>query len=217
MNGPPSVYDISPAVGAEAAAWPGDAEPEFRKRLRISHGDPANLTTLVLSAHMGSHVDAPAHYRADGATIDAFAPDRFLLRAVVIEATAADQVPPEAIRRADFAQGEAVLLKTDNSARNVCTAGTFRGEYVSLSADAARVCVERGAGLVGIDAPSVDPFEDAESAAHHALLGAGIPILETITLRDVPAGRYELICLPLKLPGLEASPVRAVLRSPGLP
>ena len=215
MHPQPYLYDISPVIGPEAVAWPGDPKPEIRPRSRLEDGDDANVTVIRLSAHTGAHVDAPAHFLADGETIDAFAPGRFLLPAVVVEATGVPRVPAEAIEHASFAPGEGLLLKTDNSARGVCTAGVFREDYVALSPEAARVCVERGAGLIGIDAPSADPFGTADHPAHHVLLGAGIPILETITLRDVPAGRYELICLPLKLPGVEASPVRAVLRAAG--
>jgi arylformamidase len=67
--------------------------------------------------------------------------------------------------------------------------------------------------LIGVDAPSLDPQTSKTMDAHKAILAADMRVLEGLVLDDVPPGRYELIALPLKLAGLDASPVRAVLRA----
>ena len=122
----------------------------------------------------------------------------------------------EAVRRdelegREIARGEAMLFKTGNSADGRVASGRFTENYIGIAPDAAAFCVENGVSLVGLDYISVDPFGRGSYPAHDALLGAGIPLLEGINLKDVPPGRYTLICLPLKIAGCEASPVRAVL------
>ncbi len=80
-----------------------------------------------------------------------------------------------------------------------------------MSEPAARACLDRGVKLVGIDYFTVDSFTSETFPVHKCLLSAGVIIMETVNLRDVKPGRYTLICLPLRLAGAEASPVRAVL------
>ena len=87
----------------------------------------------------------------------------------------------------------------------------FREDFISLSVQAAQICVARGVRLVGIDYLSVDKYGDDSLPVHRTLLESDILILEGIDLAAVPCGRYTLICLPLRIEGAEASPVRAVL------
>ena len=117
----------------------------------------------------------------------------------------------EELEKAGLESGRAVLLKTENSRSGLVVNRQFSQKYVHLEPEAAGYLAALGAPLVGLDYYSVDPFETADYPAHRALLGAGVLILEGINLARVPAGNYTLLCLPLKLPGLEASPVRAVL------
>jgi arylformamidase len=64
-----------------------------------------------------------------------------------------------------------------------------------------------------VDTPSVDPFDSRDLPTHHAILHHDLAILEGLDLAAVPEGVYELIALPLRLVGFDASPVRAILRS----
>jgi arylformamidase len=116
----------------------------------------------------------------------------------------------------DTAPGDAILFKTGNSASGRCRSGVFSENFIYISAGAADACVEKKAGLVGLDYITVDRFGDDNAPAHHELLGSGIPVLEGIDLAAVSPGNYTLICLPLKIQGGEASPVRAVLVDPRL-
>jgi arylformamidase len=90
--------------------------------------------------------------------------------------------------------------------------GQWPDEIAYLLPETARWLGECGVQLFGTDAPSVDPLDSRELATHHALRQAGLVWLESLYLRDVPVGDYELIAPPLKLP-VDGSPVRALLRS----
>jgi arylformamidase len=164
-----------------------------------------------MTTHVGTHVDTPAHFLADGDGLDATKPEDFILPAVVADAGSETTIGPELVRHAQPPAGGAILFRTTNSADGRITSGEFFGDGAHLSPDAARACVDSGAALVGIDYFTVDAYGTNDFPAHRVLLEAGTLILETINLRHVQPGAYTLICLPLRLAGAEASPVRAVL------
>ena len=89
----------------------------------------------------------------------------------------------------------------------------FNEDFVALAPEVVDALGARGARLVGIDTPSVDLFDSKDLPTHQACLRHDMAILEGLVLDAVPEGAYELIALPLKLQGFDASPVRAVLRS----
>jgi arylformamidase len=120
-------------------------------------------------------------------------------------------VLPGCLPESGIEPGQALLFKTGNSRRGLMHQSGFSEDFISLSEQAARFCVTRGVKLVGIDCLSVDEYEDDSLPVHRTLLENDILILEGIDLAAVPCGRYTLICLPLKIEGAEASPVRAVL------
>ena len=84
--------------------------------------------------------------------------------------------------------------------------------FTALAPDTVDLLAERGIRLIGIDTPSLDPAASKSLDSHQLIRAHGMAILEGIVLDDVPAGDYELIALPLKIVGCDASPVRAVLR-----
>jgi arylformamidase len=129
----------------------------------------------------------------------------------VIKIDDPDSVKSGNLHGVDIQPGDAVLFKTANSLSGRCRNGVFSETFVSISVEAAVACIEKEAGLVGLDYISIDRYGDDSAPAHHGLLGNGIPVLEGIDLAAVPPGRYTLICLPLKIAGGEASPVWAVL------
>ena len=206
-----NLYDISILLGVESACWPGD--PEYSRRLHasIAKGSLSDVSLLTMTAHTGTHIDTPGHFIPGGRKLDDYAAGDFILPARVVEVDGEGAIMPEALAGVQIEPGEAVLFKTPNSTTGRIAAGEFFEDGVYVSAEAARLCAERGARLVGIDYYTLDACGDLDFPAHRLLLEAGIPILETINLRDVPPGAYTLICLPLRLHGAEASPVRAVL------
>jgi arylformamidase len=204
-------YDISILLGVESTSWPGD--PPYRRYLRmaLADGGIADVSMLEMTAHTGTHVDSPAHFLPGGRKLDAYRVEDFILPARVVDAGDAAAVGAELVAAAGLEPGQAVLFRTANSASGRIAAGAFFGDGVYLSAEAAALCVQRRVALVGIDYFTMDAADSTTFPAHHALLEAGVPILETVNLRAVPAGLYTLICLPLRMAGAEGSPVRAVL------
>ncbi len=206
-----AIYDISVILGKESFPFPGD--PPFLKEmhLTIEGSGICNVSRLEMSAHSGTHIDTPAHFIAGGKTLDDYSPRHFILPARVVAVDGRESVEAAHIESIDLNPGDAILLKTNNSAAGRCTSGRFSEDFVYISGGAASVLVEKKAGLVGLDYITIDKLGDETFPAHRKLLGSGIPVLEGINLGGVSPGRYTLICLPLKIQGGEASPVRAVL------
>jgi arylformamidase len=205
------VYDISVVLGAESIDYPGDTPFSREIISTIQDGGDYDLSKLVMSAHAGTHIDTPAHFVRNGKAIDDYSVEDFLLTARVAAIKDKESIGPFELGGCDIKTGEALLFKTDNSLTGRCREGVFSEKYVHLSPEGARWCVEKKVGLVGLDYVTIDRYADQAFASHHTLLGNGIPILEGINLKEVPEGRYVLCCLPLKIRGAEASPVRAVL------
>ena len=174
----------------------------------MAEGDAANVASISMSAHTGTHADGPFHLCEEGARIGAAPLDAFLGRARVVDARGRVLDAAWAREIAAF-KPERLLLRTGAWEDDE----TFPTRFAAPSEDAARVLVEAGVRLLGTDAPSVDPFDSEELPAHRVLCGAGVAILENLRLDDVPPGEWELIALPLRLEEADASPVRAVLRS----
>ncbi|HEX5759692.1 MAG TPA: arylformamidase [Thermoanaerobaculia bacterium] len=203
------LYDISPTVRPETPVWPGDAPFSARAAASLAAGDPANVATVTTTLHLGAHVDAPCHVTARGATVEALPLAPFLGACRVVKVPAPALVEPRHLAGIDLAAPGRLLLRTGS----VRDRTVFPARYTALAPELARLLAARGVALVGLDTPSVDPRESADLPAHHALVEGGVAILEGLLLDGVPEGVYELIALPLKLAGMDASPVRAVLRT----
>ncbi len=205
------VFDISLTLGTEAAPYPGDTLFARTVENHLSRGDAYTRSGICLSSHSGTHIDTPSHFSPRGATLDDLDVSKFILPAVVFSVQGTSEVAPGDFSADHIFPGDAVLFRTDDSEQGITSSGVFTEAYVSLSREAAAVCVERRAALVGIDSLSVDGYHDESCPTHLELLGNNVLILENVNLRDIVPGRYVLICLPLKIPEGEASPVRAVL------
>ncbi len=204
-----TLYDLTPPITEHLRVWPGDTPPHREVLLNMRRGDEITLSTLHATVHLGAHADAPSHYGLDAPAIDARALDFYLGRCQVIrvpaprggQVTSADvRVPITAPR---------VLLATGTYP----DPETFNEDFASLSPELVERLHEQGVRLVGVDAPSVDRFDSKELPTHKTFLKHDMAILEGLLLKDVPEGEYELIALPLRLAGFDASPVRAILRS----
>jgi len=208
-----AVIDISVAVHAGLATYPGNPTPSLTPVLRVGAGDSSNVSELRLGTHSGTHVDPPAHFFDGAPAADALALDVLVGPATVLDLTpVARAITPADLHAAGLPAGaERLLLRTRNSARWREPGAPFDAGYVSLSPEAARLLVERGVRLVGIDALSIEAFGAEGRPTHRTLLGAGVVIVEGLDLTDAPAGDYLLACLPLKLAGADGAPARAVL------
>ncbi len=207
------IFDISVRVGTESITYPGDTSYSRELIWSIKDSGICNLSKLEMSAHCGTHLDAPLHFCDDGKSIDQIPIDQFILTAWVVEISNPELITAEEINNLSLPikKGEALLFKTINSLSGQCCRGNFEEIFVYLSLEAAELCVAKGAGLVGIDYVSIEQYSNNAFPSHHEILGNDTLILEGLNLKQVPVGKYTLLCLPLKLEGCEASPVRAIL------
>ena len=202
-------YDISLNLSADTVRWVGSSPYELVERRRMTRGDAANSSALSMSAHAGTHLDAPFHFVPDGATIDTLPLEIFMGPAVVYAVEAARYITAEHVHAAPLQGDTRVLFKTRNSA--LLQQSTYEADFVAFSVEAAQALVARGIKLVGLDYLSV-AHADEQVPVHRAFLDHGLVLLEGIDLSRVAPGRYELICLPLKLRGADGAPCRAILR-----
>jgi arylformamidase len=193
--------------------WPGDGAVRVERTQSMDDGAQANLSRVEMSAHTGTHMDAPLHFIADGAPIDSMPLETTVGPARVIEIEDAEAVRAEELSRHELRRGERLLLKTRNSSRPWADE-EFREDFVHIEPEAAELIAGAGVRLVGVDYLSVGGMESGRQT-HQALLGAGVWIIEGLYLSGVEPGDYELLCLPLRLMGAEGAPARALLRPNG--
>jgi arylformamidase len=203
------LYDISPTIRPQIPVWPGDTPYAARLAWSIADGASVNVSAITTTPHLGAHADAPFHTEPRGDSIAEMPLERYLGPCRVVKVPAVALIEPRHVEGVDLASPSRLLFHSDS----VRDRKTFPERFTALSPELAALLGERGVLLVGMDTPSVDPFDSKELPAHHALARAGVAILEGLLLDGVPEGVYELIALPLKLAGLDASPIRAVLRS----
>jgi arylformamidase len=200
------LYDISPSIIERLQVWPGDTPPRREVLLDLARGDNITLSTLHATVHLGAHADAPSHFGRTARTIDQQDLETYLgpCQVVCVEAR-----PHERI---------ASLPVSVVAPRVLIATGTFPDpehfteDFAALAPELIGRLHDQGVRLVGIDTPSVDLFDSKDLPTHRACLEYDLAILEGLRLKHVPDGMYELIALPLKLVGFDASPVRAVLR-----
>ena len=210
------IYDLSIPISSGIPTYPGDPKIEIQDWRSLSKGDGVNVSVLRFGAHTGTHVDAPAHF-IEGATKSEFLPlDILIGETVVIEVPAELNSISLGFVRANWKrESKRVLFKTRNSSLWKTSGATFEQSYAYLELEAARYLVEHGVRLVGIDYLSIEQFGTEGHPTHIELLSKAVVIVEGLNLGGVPAGRYELICLPLRIadgPG-DGAPARAVLRT----
>lgn len=205
------LIDISVALEPGIPTWPGSPGLRTRMLSRMDRGDAANGSALDMDVHVGTHVDAPLHFVADGASVESLPLDALVGAAWVAVVSGHEPITRAVLEALEIPPVERLLLRTSNSALWHDDPRPFRPDYVALKPDAAEWVVERGIRLVGIDYLSIQCFDD-DPSTHRILLGAGVVVLEGLDLTEVEGGAYELIALPLKLAGAEGAPARAVLR-----
>jgi len=203
--------DISVPVKSGMAHWPGDIDVSVTRVSSMAEGAEYNLSQLHMSAHTGTHMDAPLHFVDQAISIDKMPLDATVGPARVIEIDAMESIGRADLEPFEIEPGERLLIKTRNTSRCWETDEFFK-DFVYISEDGARYVAERRIRSLGVDYLSVAGFFKDTVETHVALLLAGIWIIEGLDLRGVEPGRYDLICLPLKLLGADGAPARAILR-----
>jgi arylformamidase len=189
--------------------WPGDTPFEQSRVWTMGPDCPVNVGRFSQSVHAGTHADAPLHYSEGGRSIEAVELEVYLGPCRLIDLRSAGP----RIEPADLAPWLAdlpprVLLRT----YDVFPFDHWDSGFKSVAAASVALLSDHGVRLVGIDTASLDPESSKTMDAHRTVAERGMAILEGLVLSQPPSGDYELIALPLPLTGLDAAPVRAVLR-----
>ncbi|HPA47907.1 MAG TPA: cyclase family protein [bacterium] len=207
-----SIIDITVSLRNETVVWPGDTP--FKRVVEHSFEDGSSyvLSHLLMTAHAGTHVDAPLHIVEGGKSVEKLDPGIFIGPCRVVLHEKDRHIDSGDIDKMHLDGVERVLFRTRNS--QLWDVPSFREDYVALTVSAAEKLVDLEVKLVGLDYLSIGPFGEEDEEIHRILLGNQVIVMESLDLRNAEPGDYELIALPLKIVGGEAAPVRAVLRSP---
>jgi arylformamidase len=181
------------------------------RALDMDRGDICNARYLTMSAHTGTHMDAPLHFVNNGESIDRMPLTATIGPARLIQIEHAEFITPEELSRHGIQPGERILFKT----RNIWDTSSFLKKFVHCNAPAARHLVERKVQTIGIDYLSIGAYEGDGVETHQILLGAGVWVIEGLDLSQLEPGNYDLICLPLKILNGDGAPARAVVRKIG--
>ena len=204
------LIDISPTIRPGLPVWPGDSPVRFERTWSIGPNCPVNVSAISLSTHTGAHVDAPFHFDAHGAGIDEVPLETCIGQCRVLHLIGARGViVPEQVEGKLHDCPPRVLFRTYAHA----PADHWDSDFCAVSPATIELLAARGVRLVGLDTPSLDPETSKTMDAHLAVCRHRMVILEGLVLDAVEEGDYELIALPLKLAGLDASPVRAILKT----
>ena len=207
MTTPAAWLDATLPIRTGMAHWPDNLGVTVALTHSMAAGSPANVTELHLSAHTGTHVDAPRHFLADGADVTTLDLRTLMGPAVVVAIRDPRFITLQEIKPLPLKAGDRVLFKTRNSDTD-WSQEPFNPDFVRLNAHAAHYLQALGVVCVGVDYLSVGPAD-----THLALLGAGITVIEGLALQYIPPGRYDLLCLPLPIVGADGAPARVLLRA----
>jgi arylformamidase len=189
--------------------FPGDTAYQQHWTATLGPGCPVNVSAITLSPHVGAHADAPLHYDADGAAIGAVPLAPYLGRCRVVHAI--DCGPLIEWRHLTHALAglpPRVLVRTYRQ----MPVDRFDAALPGFAPETVERLADLGVLLIGTDSASIDPADSKSLPSHQVIRRRGLRVLENLLLDSVPEGDYELIALPLRLTGADASPVRAVLR-----
>jgi len=204
------LIDVSVALDTSLPTYPGNTPFSLEAVKPIASGDSSNVSTIHLSVHAGTHVDAPRHFFDSGIGVDALPLEMLCGRTRVIEVTSRKAIAAEDLAAAHLSEDVRVLIKTHNS--RLWGTAEFQKDFVGVTESGAKYLVEHGIKVVGVDYLSVEVFKTPGAPAHHTLLGAGTIVIEGLNLIDVEPAVYDMICLPLRVVGADGAPARVVLR-----
>jgi arylformamidase len=207
-----TIMDISIPLDPSSPVWQGDSRVQFERISRIQEGSVFNVTSIKMGIHNGTHIDAPKHIIDSAITVDRIPLDVLVGRVQVVEIPENVNVITAEVLDAVTIDPDCprILFKTTNSTYWVNDPLQFHPDFVALDSSAAHYLVCNGVRLAGIDYFSISPLNDLVNP-HLILLEAGVVILENVNLSGVSPGYYRLVCLPLKLVGIDGAPVRAIL------
>ncbi|MCH2152384.1 MAG: cyclase family protein [Phycisphaerales bacterium] len=204
------MYDLSPPITENLAVWPGDTASSRELLMQLSNGDSVTLSTLHATVHLGSHADGQNHYAIDGDGVGEQPLEHYIgeCRVIHVQAERGSRYGIDSIPEGTPIDAPRILLGTGTYP----DPNQFNTDFAAPDPSLIDHLADHGVITIGVDTPSVDLCDSKDLPTHHQCYKRGLRILETLQLTQVPAGRYELIALPLKLMGFDGSPVRAILR-----
>ena len=206
------LIDISLSISTHSVVWPSSPQPKLGRRLSIENGDLVNDSNLFMNVHTGTHIDSPLHHFSNGVGADEITLESMVGEAWVLDFTGIEDISLESLAKNwPSKKATRILLKTRNSEWWEEGRENFVTDYTALMPDTAKWLVDQGVKLIGIDYLSVQRYHDPPTV-HRVLLQAGVTLLEGLNLYHVQPGKYELLCLPLKLSSSDGAPARAILR-----
>lgn len=206
------IIDISLPYASTLPAWPGEPKPMIEYLEKIADGGVANVTKLTACVHFGTHMDAPMHFVEGAGGIDTIDLNALVGTAYVVDMRGVLAITADDLERANIpADAKRVLFRTDNSELWNDLGHDFYEDFVAITPEGADWLVTRGMTFVGIDYLSIETYHTTDFQTHKKILGARIAVVEGLDLRNVAAGQYHLVCLPVKLAGRDGAPARAIL------
>lgn len=203
--------DVSAPLRHGMVHWPGDPAVAIRRVKSIGPDSSCNLTHLDMGAHTGTHMDAPLHFLPGGEGMESLPLEAVIGPCRVIAIRHPEIIPVEELKKCRLRRGERILFKTANSEKS-WKRPDFDTAFVHIPAATAQYLVDCGVRTVGVDYLSVGGYKKDGRQTHQILLGARIWLIEGLQLAGIKPGRYDLICLPLKIVGSDGAPARVVLR-----
>jgi arylformamidase len=213
IDNPSAWIDISYPLSEDLLYWPQDPVPPDIKLSKFTSDDMViTMSQMTINSHHGTHVDSPRHFYPEGTSIDQMPLETIMGPARIIGIKSTGLIEPEELALHDLQPGERILFKTVNSA--YYKEPKFIEDFVHLSSNGARFLVEKKISVVGIDYLAIGSFRERPKLieVHQILLGNGIWIIEALDLSAVDPGKYEIICLPIKIRQGDAAQARAIVR-----
>jgi arylformamidase len=210
------ILDISYPLHANIPVWPGHEKPQITLAKSHENGDGVQITDFVLGAHTGTHLDAPRHFIPGGNLVTDLDLGVLIGACIVLHYTGSGPITADFFAENTPKGHTRILLKCDHNAGRLAEGNTeFFTEYAGITPGAAMWLVEHGVTLIGIDYLSIGPFHKGNVEVHNTLLGSKVIIVEGLDLREIDAGEYTLVCLPI-LTATDGVPCRAVLLPAGV-
>ena len=203
------MIDVTRAIHNAAPNWTGDTPVNYQTPVRISSGASANIGSISMSTHTGTHVDAPWHYDDKGLKLHEVPLETWIGTCLVVNAIGVSSLTPTLLDGLDLTGVSKVIFRTGQP--NVWL--EFPKIWAVTDQSLPPYLAARGVNLIGTDAPSADELTSKDLPGHQALAKAGVCILESLALEHILPGKYRLICLPLNLIGADGAPARVILEA----
>jgi arylformamidase len=211
------VVDLTHDLANDMPIMSGLKQPRFHDFATVSR-DGYAMSEYTLFNHIGTHVDAPAHQVANGATLDEIPLDRLITEALTIDLRSAGPGPAGLAvlgpHLDDVKPGDFVFICSGNSSN--WGSDEYWAGWSYPDAEASRALVARGVSGIGFDGPSADPVDTTSFALHLIWLEGGCLILENLANLELLPSRCRVVVAPMKVRGANGAPARVFAFMPDI-